>query len=103
MTVRISRPCYDKYWRCPGWAGGGGRFARVKRCESGSLGPVIDYGSRWWTWKIHQCPTCGVYVLPYHFQAIDPTAWPYALRRLGWRIRDWWEWRHRERVAKRRW
>ena len=33
--MRISRPCYDKPYRCPGWAGGGMRYAKVDRCSNG--------------------------------------------------------------------
>jgi hypothetical protein len=85
--VRISRPCYDKWWRCPGWAGGGNSYARRQRCESGSLSSVINWDSRWKTWKIHRCPQCGVYVLPYRIRAVDPTNIRWGLKRLRW----WWE------------
>ena len=81
--MRISRPCYDKYHRCPGWAGGGLRYAKRKRCDGGSLGSVIDYDSRWWRWRVHRCPVCDVYVLPYNIRQIDPTWWRSE-------IQHWW-------------
>jgi hypothetical protein len=77
--MRISRPCYDKHWRCPGWAGGGWRYARVDRCDGGSLARVINYESRWWRWRAHRCPVCGVLVLPIVIRYVD---WSYY----GW----WW-------------
>jgi hypothetical protein len=84
--VRISRPCYDKYWRCPGWAGGGTRYAEVVRCDGGSLTTVIDHESRWRIWRTYRCPQCGVYVLPYVIRYADPRWWVWQLRDL----RRWW-------------
>ena len=51
--MRISRPCYDKRHRCPGWAGGGMLFAKVTRCNGG----YITYGQS-------RCNKCDVVVLP---------------------------------------
>ena len=84
--MRISRPCYDKYWRCPGWAGGGTRYAKVNRCDGGSLTTVINHESRWRRWHLHRCPQCGVIVLPYHVRWLD------------WR---WYDWKVDD--LKRRW
>ena len=81
---RISRPCYDKYWRCPGWAGGGTRHAKRGRCDSGSLSRVITFDA-WWRWRAHQCPTCGVIVLPYMVRWLDWRFW-------GWKLRDAKDW-----------
>ena len=68
---RISRPCYDKYWRCPGWAGPGWRYPEIDTCDSGSLSAVIDWYGHW-TWKFHKCPKCDMIVLPYKAKYIDP-------------------------------
>lgn len=80
--MRISRPCYDKYWRCPGWAGGGWKFAKVNRCPTGaSLARVIDWEKRWmWHWQ--QCPECKVWVMPYVFTNFAPS-------KIWWRMK-WW-------------
>lgn len=82
--ARISRPCYDKAHRCPGWAGSGMRYARTARCKNGYL-PEDLYGNRWWAWLPHRCDTCGVIVLPSHVRWVDPTWLTYragrALRR----------------------
>lgn len=84
---RISRPCYDKHHRCPGWAGGGMRHARRERCDGGSLARVIDYDSPWWKWRAHTCPVCGVLVLPVVIRYADPTwyAWTVPFRFRNWR------------------
>lgn len=76
--MRLSRHCYDKPHRCPGWAGGGFRYARVNRCEGGRI--QIDYSSRWKrNWTFHRCDRCNV------------VCWPIVIRELDWR---WWlEWR----------
>lgn len=85
--MRISRPCYDKPWRCPGWAGGGARFARRHRCSGGSL--AAGWADRRTPqWRVNRCPRCGVYVLP------------YVVRWFDWR---WWDWRVRDAVRAFRW
>lgn len=93
---RISRPCYDKPRRCPGWAGGGTRYARVRRCDSGYINYYLrkddpDKAKRLWAWRLNQCPKCGVWVLPYVVRWLD---WRYVW---GWKIADipgdfghWW-------------
>jgi hypothetical protein len=78
--MRVSRPCYDKMHRCPGWAGGGTRFAKMNRCEGGSLTGVYD--RRAWKWRPIRCPECGVLVLPYVVRWADWRWW-------GW-MRDRW-------------
>lgn len=75
-AMRISRPCYDKIRRCPGWAGGGMRFAKVDRCDNGMLDSAL-YGRRCWRWRLNRCPACGVLVLPYAIRWIDPSWWRY--------------------------
>lgn len=82
--MRISRPCYDKYWRCPGWAGGGWKFPKVDTCPGGSLAKIIDYDGHW-QWKFHQCRVCGVWVLPYYSKYLAPS---YLLWEIKWKLRD---------------
>lgn len=74
--TRLSRHCYDKSHRCPGWAGGGTRWAKVRRCNNGRI--QINYSSRWKNWTFHRCDTC------------DVLCWPIVVRELDWR---WWGWR----------
>lgn len=96
--MRISRPCFDKYWRCPGWAGGGCRHAKVERCPGGSLTSVIDFDSRRWKWKFHQCPECGVWVMPYMVRYLSPTyvfVWVLKSKWGDWKYER--EWRRRNR------
>jgi hypothetical protein len=67
----ISRPCYDKFHRCPGWAGGGMKCAKVTRCEGGHI--------KWpkgklWRFKTTRCDKCNIIVLPYHIRWVD---WGY--------------------------
>jgi hypothetical protein len=71
--ARISRPCYDKYHRCPGWAGGGWKFAKHYRCSNGSI--AVNYEAPLWRWRFHRCNTCGLIVLPYRVRWIDPSNW----------------------------
>lgn len=83
--TRLSRPCYDKPWRCPGWAGGGMNYAEINRCPDGGLLPDIGVGpSRWWTWRMARCPECGVLVLPYLARWLDWRWLTYRIRR-RWR------------------
>lgn len=88
--MRLSRHCYDKSHRCPGWRGGGVRFAKVDRCDGGHI--QIDYSSRWKrNWRFHRCDTC------------DVVCWPIVVRELDWR---WWGWRisnWRSRISDWRW
>jgi hypothetical protein len=98
--VPISRPCYDKPHRCPGWAGGGWLRALVSRCESGSLGR-IDYRRRFW--RGARCPECNLYVLPIATQKVDPTFIWWRIRHPRW---PYWAsvryWRYRVRRAFRK-
>ena len=74
----ISRPCYDKYRRCPGWAGPGLRAARNPSCDGGIV-PCSP-------WRVSRCETCGLRVWPYTVRYLDPTWWLY-------KARDWKEYR----------
>lgn len=84
-TVRLSRPCYDKMHRCPGWAGGGSHGARISRCDDGRLigGPSGElYEGRWWKFRMNRCNTCGLLVLPYVIRYLDWRHWKYEIRTL---------------------
>lgn len=63
FQTRLSRPCYDKPRRCPGWAGGGMMTAKRWRCGDGTARPLI-LGFR-------RCKECGVIVLPYMVRWAD--------------------------------
>ena len=87
----ISRPCYDKHRRCPGWAGGGWKGAKYTFCreKDGYSGYLdIDYESKWWKWKTHKCSNCGVTVLPYMVRWTSPYSYWLSVRfaRNSW----WW-------------
>lgn len=81
--MRLSRPCYDKMHRCPGWAGGGIRYARKGRCEGGHLRDAKRehiYEGHFWRFRFNRCDTCDVLVLPYAVRWVDPSAWWVAVR-----------------------
>jgi hypothetical protein len=82
--MRLSRPCYDKVWRCPGWAGGGMRYAVRQRCDNGTL--RIGFGRKWWKFRFYHCDTCDVLVLPYVIRYVDWRDWK-------WQIGFWWRYR----------
>lgn len=94
----VSRPCYDKYRRCPGWAGGGWKGAKRSLChgEDGIGGYLnVDYENRWWRWKTHRCVKCGVIVLPYVTHWLSWRTWWYKIKYFGnswawFRLRSWW-------------
>lgn len=89
---RISRPCYDKFWRCPGWAGGGERYAKVQRCNGGSL-PSGIFTKKFWRWRVSRCQKCGVTVLPYVIRYGDWRWWRAEARHQAseakYRLQDW--------------
>lgn len=84
MRRRISRPCYDKFHRCPGWNGGGVKFAKRKRCDGGSI--RVNWDDPWWAWKFWPCEECNVLVLPYHSRKLSIL---WLLYELKWKIRNW--------------
>lgn len=102
---RLSRPCYDKLHRCPGWAGGGMLYPRGEsRCNGGHLNLLNASGTdhkRLLGWRFLRCDTCNV------------VTWPQVVRWLDWRWwRSWrprrvgnWLWWHSAlyRRAARRW
>lgn len=74
--MRLSRGCYDKFHRCPGWNGGGPHFAKRTRCQE--VGYIQTYDRRAWKWRFARCNQCDVIV------------WPYVTRYLSI---PWWLWR----------
>lgn len=102
--VRLSRPCYDKPHRCPGWAGGGWKGARVKLCPEIWDGDIrlrsgyvtVDYEQKWWKWRFHSCLSCHVVTLPYaiHWASWRTWWWNVRLARSQWRwlfrLETWW-------------
>jgi hypothetical protein len=85
--MRISRPCYDKFGRCPGWNGGGIHNAKVHRCKGGHIRWYKDEKLlRLWKWRFHACDTCNVVVWPYVTRWLDYGWWTWKFQ--DWR-RDW--------------
>jgi hypothetical protein len=94
---KLSRGCYDKYRRCPGWAGGGWKLAETRLCHGDNGGYLnVDYNASWWKWKIHRCDNCDVIVLPYMFRWTSPRSWWYEIKyaRSSWmwliKLETWW-------------
>ena len=84
----ISRPCYNKFHRCPGSAGGGIHDPRAEQCDGGYLG--AHYAVPHWKWRPARCPQCGVLVLPYMTRWLDPgflIRWKLA--KIPGKLRDW--------------
>jgi hypothetical protein len=77
--MRLSRPCYDKFRRCPGWAGGGMRFAKRDRCDNGRVEGIYD--KRFYRWRFNRCNTCDVVVLPIVVEYLDWRYWQYKISR----------------------
>lgn len=86
--IKISRPCYDKYRRCPGWAGAGWKYNRRDWCHDGMASWEFFELPRW-TWRWWRCIECGTLVLPYNARYLDPRWWRHWTPR---RLR-WWPWR----------
>lgn len=90
--AKISRPCYDKSHRCPGWAGPGWRYPKVGSCASGRLlgrdNPDDLYGDRLYAWRTHRCTTCTILVLPSAVRWLDPTWLRWKLGRLVKKMRE---------------
>lgn len=78
---RVSRPCYDKFHRCPGWAGGGMRYAKTRRCDNGYISYYNEKRTdRLWVWRLYRCPKCRVIVLPYMIRWADISWWKFKVR-----------------------
>lgn len=85
--MRLSRHCYDKPHRCPGWNGGGMKFAKESRCDGGHI--QIDYTSRWKRdWTFHRCDRCDVICWPIVVQWLDWRHWTWQLRHWKFRLAE---------------
>lgn len=104
--MRLSRPCYDKPHRCPGWAGGGWNTAkRDDRCPGGSVRTKGDDGypgnvpeamrggyPRHYPWRFGRCTRCEVVTWPVAWcNLIDPSMWQWKVQRLVQRIQYSWD------------
>lgn len=89
--MRLSRPCFDKPWRCPGWAGGGAKYARKERCDNGRIRGWGIHDDRLVRpeWHFLRCDTCDVVTIPFALRWLFPEQWRwYALWK--WReLRNW--------------
>lgn len=81
--MKLRRTCYDRPWRCPGWAGGGWRHPRPGRdvCHGGSFARELAAEGLWFAWRWHRCPECGTVALPSVARWLDPTWLWFVLRR----------------------
>lgn len=117
--INISRPCYDKPHRCPGWAGGGCLSARESRCTE--KGGYVETRPRWVVdidnlfpeggygdshpgsnqWRFGRCGECGLRTWPYVVRWTSPRYW------VSWRLGSWWRhrprWRHYRIQQGRAW
>lgn len=81
--MRLSRPCYDKPHRCPGWAGGGMHYADDSHpCNNGSIrtrkpdpypGEYVYPATA--KWRFGHCTKCDVVTWPWALRRLDPTWW----------------------------
>lgn len=95
--MRLSRPCYDKPHRCPGWAGGGIHRAKVDRCYNGSIRTRVPYegypgefhypGSK--KWRFGHCNKCDIVTWPVVTRWLDPGWWKWVFHKWTWRYDDW--------------
>ena len=69
--TRLSRPCYDKPWRCPGWAGGGMKYAKRDRCDEGRI-QGWQGQHKWPHLWFHRCGTCDVVTWPFSARWLSP-------------------------------
>lgn len=93
--IRLSRGCYDKFHRCPGWVGGGNKYPKGdrSRCDNGRIlyfSMETSEPIRLWKWRFIGCDTCNVVVWPYVTRYIDPTAWWVEIRYSLLRLQRWW-------------
>lgn len=106
---RLSRPCYDKPHRCPGWAGGGWMYAKKDLCPEDDGGYwdeyqqkpgyiKINYESIWWKWKFHTCRACNVLIFPYVVRWTSWRSWWYVVRYPNTPM--WW---YKARALMRKW
>ena len=96
--IRVSRPCYNKWRRCPGWAGPGWKTRKVPYCDNGFF-PLEQVGD-WWKWKPWTCQVCRTWVLPVNVEKLDPSFWKWRLSVI---LRNWWWDRVGLKRATKRW
>ncbi len=87
--LRISRPCYDKFHRCPGSNGGGFKSEKRRRCVDGYISYMKSDNvtvKPAWKWRLHRCNKCNVAVLPYVTRWLDPTWLVWAVPMC---VKDW--------------
>jgi hypothetical protein len=89
-VIRLSRPCYDKYHRCPGWAGGGWKWPKGEsRCNGGHL--KVDWEKPYrWHWKFHRCDTCNVLAFPYMAHWLSPGWYKFKVEMKVEDLKFWW-------------
>lgn len=96
--MRISRSCWDKPRRCPGWAGAGWNLQQKWYCRDGN----IVFPLRWWGLGV--CDECGVRVLPYWTRLLFPDYY-WGMRgiykmQLLWHVNQIGRWLMRWRVYR---
>jgi hypothetical protein len=110
-VTRVSRQCYDKPHRCPGWAGGGWHYTDDSICQSGyvdwygytdpTTGEWVD--KRLKKFRANTCrKQCGTLVLPYATRYVDPTWWKYEAES-RWDDILYWRWGYPKHVIRDRW
>lgn len=108
--MRLSRTCYDKAHRCPGWAGGGTKGASVYRCKNGSIrtgeirievegGRRVVYGGHPAEnkWQFGRCTDCDVVTWPVITRWLDPGWWGWQFKFWKWDIEAWLDNNRREK------
>ena len=102
---RLSRPCYDKPGNCPGWSGGGLKYAKTNRCDNGRIRIPVGYDAETMLavlsgtlddhpgshpFRFGRCDTCNVITWPWITRRLDPTLWwsvtQWSLQRLRWKV-----------------
>jgi hypothetical protein len=97
--VRLSRLCYDKPRRCPGWAGGGWLYAKVPRCDGGHI--QLNFNDPYRRWKFHRCDSCDVLALPYLVRWLEWETWRWEGHSQWNRYQNWRELRAWRKERKR--
>lgn len=96
IIMRLSRPCYDKFHRCPGWAGGGFKYPKVDKCTNGYIKYGKDYTYR--IWEFGHCSKCDVIVFPNHIRYIDATFYKsellWKIQKIKWAVQNaYYDWK----------
>lgn len=99
--MRLSRPCYDKPHRCPGWAGGGTHMSVHDLCDGGRIRvrvPLEGYPGEWeypstHPWRFGFCDMCDVRTWPWVTRRLDPGWWRWQVQHLRSRIGNWLYWK----------